>query len=64
MSGQMTGETVLVEKGQRLVTRYAYDIPDSFVSCQLVWVEGRKRWQFWLPKTILQYTTIEGKSND
>lgn len=51
-------------KGHKIVTRAAYKIPDKFHSIQAVYLTDRKWWQFWLPKTINIYCTVERKAEN
>lgn len=48
-----------VPEGYHLVTRVGYQIPDTFHAIQTARVTGRKWWQFWLPKNVNIYVTVE-----
>jgi len=52
----MVGVEAEVPQGHKMVQCVSYNTPTRFVMCQMVGVEGRKWWQFWLPKAITSYT--------
>lgn len=55
----MSTTSIQVPEGYRIVTRVSYGIPDHFHSIQMTWPTDRKWWQFWRPKTVNIYCTVE-----
>jgi len=50
-----------IPEGKKLVQKFSHRTPDNFVSCQQIWIEGSKKWQFWLPKRAVAYTVLVDK---
>jgi len=61
---EMIGASVEVEvpKGHRIATKVGYDIPDKFLSIEAAYPTGRKRWKFWLPKSVYVYVQLVKKT--
>jgi len=51
------GTQMKIPVGSQLIQRYSYRIPDVFTTCKSIWIT-RKWYQFWLPKTVVDYTVI------
>lgn len=56
---RMSGIQIQVPAGHKIVHRISYDIPDHFHALQGVRIDGRKWWQFWLPREVVVYCTVE-----
>lgn len=51
-----------VPPNHHIVTRVSYGTPSRFHSCCGIWPIDRKWWQFWLPKMLSLYCTVEPKA--